>query len=228
MTGGAGMGGLKKSVTIKMSDNEEVRKELIEQSTPNALTSFFYRRPCISIWTPYIILLLMTVIVQLTDYFKMALQDDSWLVNDDDKVRHRDMVKLAKWELNRKAAGIDSKQEKLEENQVRFESGGMEQILVIYEDKSGRATGIFDKDTVVKIIELENKLTSWDKKSDNFTNKKFNGSNVAWKNMCFAGLDAPHDPRTNTSKCLKNQAYISLSTMFKDDWALLMQMRQPA
>lgn len=134
------------------------------------------------------------------------------------------MVKLAKWELNRKESGVDAKKEELEKDQVRFEPGFVEgfgpaTIMVVYEDKSGRASGIVNKKVIMDIIELEQKMTSWDNTSENFRNKKFNNNaRVAWKDMCFAGLDAPIDPRTNKAKCLKNQAYISAVGLFEDNW----------
>jgi len=73
MEGATSGGGLKKSMTIKMSDNEDVRRELIEQATPSKLTTFFYERPCISIITPYILLLLFSGIAIAGDVFKMDM-----------------------------------------------------------------------------------------------------------------------------------------------------------
>lgn len=152
---------MKRATTIKMSDNEEVRKELIIQSTPNALTSFFYQRPCISIWTPYILLFIFTAIISQSGYFDIAMMDDAWLINDDVKVINKDMVTLAKWELNRRKAGIDDKKESLEANQVRFETTDLSRVLIIYENKGSHPGGLMNKESIKKIMELEHQMTMW-------------------------------------------------------------------
>ena len=72
--------------------------------------------------------MICTGLIGVSDYFTMGLTDDSFLVNDDDLVVHRDMVNLANWELNRKKAGIDDKKEELEKDQVRFNTGGLDMI----------------------------------------------------------------------------------------------------
>ena len=77
-----------------MSDNPEVRAELIRQATPNRLTSFFAKRPCIAIITPYVLLIIFAVITIMGDVFKMDLMDDSWLINDHQKVVNRDIMNV--------------------------------------------------------------------------------------------------------------------------------------
>ena len=36
--------------------------------------------------------------------------------------------------------------------------------------------------------------------------------------MCFAGKDAPVDPRTGKSKCLKDVSYVSAINLFTENW----------
>ena len=118
-----------------MSDNEEVRKDLIRQTQPNVLTNFFYKRQCIAIITPYIFMVLFAGITFLDPkVYKMDFMDDSWLINDNIKVVNRDILNVAKWELNRKEAGIDTLKDKLEESQVRFEAGPLNTILLMYQN----------------------------------------------------------------------------------------------
>lgn len=95
-------------------------------------------------------------------------------------------------------------------------------LFVIYEDQSSRPAGFIDKATVRKMIELENAMINWDKpSSENFRNKEFNGNTrVAWSEMCYAGLDAEDDPRTGASKCLEDVSYISIATMFRDNFKM--------
>jgi hypothetical protein len=102
-------------------------------------------------------MLLMSVVVVMSDYFVISITDDSWYINDDDKLIHRDMIKLAHWELNRKSAGIDDKKDELELNQVRFSSEGMfgTDIMIIYEDNTSALGGLMNKDTIMKIIAFE-------------------------------------------------------------------------
>jgi len=47
---------LARTKSIKFSENQAVRDELAVASKPMALTNFFIRRPCLSIWIPYILL----------------------------------------------------------------------------------------------------------------------------------------------------------------------------
>jgi hypothetical protein len=77
-----------------MSDNPEVRAELIRQATPNQLTLFFSKRSCIAIITPYILLIIFAVITVMADVFKMDLMDDSWLINDHQMVANRDIMNV--------------------------------------------------------------------------------------------------------------------------------------
>jgi len=168
-------GGLMRSTTTKMSDNEAVRLDLIHQTRPMKLTKFFIEKPCIAIWTPYILLFIFAFIAGAGEMMTFELVDDSWLVNDDDKVINRDITNVAHWSLNREEAGIDKKQEKLDEDNVRYESNGLQSILVIYEDTAGGPTGLLKKSTLRKIIEIENAMISWSEKSDSFKNTKFNG-----------------------------------------------------
>ena len=75
------------------------------------------------------------------------------------------------------------------------------------------------KSTIEKIINLEHDLTSWNKKSNNFKGTKFNGKyDVSWREICFAGKDAPNDPRTGKAKCIENVSYISIISLFADNW----------
>jgi hypothetical protein len=202
-----------------MSDNEEVRRDLVRQANPNKLTTFFYERPCISIWTPYILLVIFSSIVFAGDVFKLDFMDDSWLVNDDIMVINRDMTNVAKWSLKRSEAGIDAKKEEMEKTQVRFDTDGMKAILVMYEDKSENVGGLLSKDTMMKVIELEHDLTSWNKKSKSFKNKEFNDkADVSWDSICFAGRDADIDKRNNKAKCLPNRSYVSAINLFTDNW----------
>jgi hypothetical protein len=112
------------------------------------------------------------------DAFKMDMQDDSWYVNDDIMMINRDLVNVAKWELNRNAAGIDAKKDKIEETQVRFSTDpllGNNMITLVYENKSSAPGGLMNKKSLMKAIELEHAMLLFDAKGANFKNKKFNG-----------------------------------------------------
>lgn len=62
--------------------------------------------------------------------------DDSWYILDDEKLMNRDIMNVAHWSLNRKESGVDAKQEKLEENQVRLDASMMSSIILMYEHDS--------------------------------------------------------------------------------------------
>jgi hypothetical protein len=146
-----------------------------------ALTNFFVRRPCISIITPYILLIIFAVIAFAGEMFSIGFErDDSNLVNDDQIVIDHDIVRYADKHLNRAEAQIDKKREDLLKEQIRYESGGLETILIVYENTSNDLPGLISKKNVETIIKLENDITSWDKPSDNFKNTKFKGTNVKW------------------------------------------------
>jgi hypothetical protein len=50
------------------------------------------------------------------------------------------------------------------------------------------------------IVKVEQAMLTWNKKSENFKNKKFNGkTDIKWTSICFAGEDAPIDPSTGES-----------------------------
>ena len=198
-----------------MSDDPEVRAELIRQATPNRLTSFFAKRPCIAIITPYVLLIIFAVITIMGDVFKMDLMDDSWLINDHQKVVNRDIMNVVQYGLNRKEAKIDAKKEELEADQVRFGTTGLNTILVMYDDKDKTsAGGLLSKKTMQKVIEIEHEIISWAKKSKNFKNAKFNDNEIiAWHDICFAGKDAESDPRTGKSKC-NDYSYNSAVSLF--------------
>lgn len=168
-----------------------------------ALTNFFVRRPCISIITPYILLIIFTVIAIAGEMFSIGFErDDSNLVNDHKIVIDADIVTYADKHLNRVEAQIDKKREDMLKEQIRYETGGLETILFVYENKSSEVEGLLAKKNIEKIIKLENDVTSWDKPSDSFKNSKFKGTNVKWVDLCFAGEDAPEDPRSETAACL--------------------------
>lgn len=178
------------------------------------LTNFFVRRPCVSIIVPYVILIIIAIIAFSAEMFNINFErDDSNLVNDDPIVIDNDIVTYAKDHLNREEAQIDKKRKEVLKDQVRYEAGGLNTILIIYENKSADLTGLITKKHIQNIIKLENEIIAWDKTSDNYKNKKFkNNANfkVKWRELCFAGEDAPIDPRTGQSECLTgNRSYVS-------------------
>ena len=115
------------------------------------------------------------------------------------------------------------------EKQVRYETGGLETILVVYENKPDRLPGLLSKKSVQAIIKLENEITSWDAPSESFANEKFKGTNVKWTHMCFAGEDAKIDERSRESACLSGgySAYASPVTLFVDEWKKLLGIMDP-
>jgi len=112
------------------------------------LTDFFVRRPCISILTPYFLLIIFAVIAFAGGMFNLNFEnDDASLVNSDPIVIDRDIVRLANKQLNRDQAKIDELKEKAVENQVRYES--KPPILIIYENKNTEKTGLLTKKTIM-------------------------------------------------------------------------------
>jgi hypothetical protein len=92
--------------------------------------------------------------------------------------------------------------------------------LLIYENKDTSSVGgLLNKKAITNVIKLEHDMIAWNKTSDNFINKEFNGKvNVAWGDLCFAGRDAEIDPRTGAAKCNKDSAYFSAVSIFTDEW----------
>jgi hypothetical protein len=120
------------------------------------ITEFFVRRPCISIITPYILLVILGGIAVMTDMMGFATMDDSWLLNDHEKVINRDIMKVSNWELNREKSGLDDAKKLEEGNWVRFKSNPeMNSILMMYEDKTGGPAGLLTKAAFKNIIQFE-------------------------------------------------------------------------
>ena len=68
----------------------------------------------------------------------------------------------------------DAKEE-MEENQVRFDTDGMKSIIIMYENKDeSRDKGLVNKKVMLDVIKWEHEILRWNKKSKNFSNKKFN------------------------------------------------------
>jgi hypothetical protein len=104
-----------------------------------ALTNFFIRRPCIAIITPYIILLILSVISVAAGMFNLGditSQDDGLIMGDPIVIDHN-IVRIAVDDLNRKESKIDKVKEDLLANQVRYEFEMMESpVILLYENKS--------------------------------------------------------------------------------------------
>jgi len=131
-----------------------------------AITNFFIRRPCVSIITPYVLLVIFAVITFAAGFIELSFeQDDSGLVNDDPMVVERDMIRFAHKNLNREEEGIDDARDKLLEDQVRYETGGFNRILLIYEEKEAGPLGLLTKSVIETIIKVEQEMISWDKPS---------------------------------------------------------------
>jgi hypothetical protein len=138
---------LARTKSIKFSDNQKVRDELAAASKPMAITNFFIRRPCVSIITPYVLLVLFAFVTFAAEFITLSFeQDDSGLVNDDPIVVQNDMIKYGKDNLFRDESGVDDKKEKMLENQVRYKSEGFNRILVIYESETDAITGLLSKE----------------------------------------------------------------------------------
>jgi hypothetical protein len=76
------------------------------------LTDFFVKRPCVSICTPYILLIILAVVAFAGEMFNIGFErDDSNLVNDHKIVIDTDIVKYADKQLNREEAKIDKLRE---------------------------------------------------------------------------------------------------------------------
>jgi len=87
----------------------------------------------------------------------------------------------------------------------------------MYQDTSGSAAGMLSKKALGNVIKLEQEVLRYRKKSTTFKNKKFKGTEVAWEDLCYAGLDAETDPRTGKSACLGNgMSYASAVSLFTD------------
>jgi hypothetical protein len=115
-------GAISRTKSIKFSDNQKVRDELEQSSQPMGLTNFFIRRPCVSILVPYFLLFVIAFITQAAGFINLDFRpDDSQLVNDNQIVIERDMIKFAHEELNREEEGIDDKRDKMLENQIRYQ-----------------------------------------------------------------------------------------------------------
>ena len=65
---------------------------------------------------------------------------------------------------------------------------------------------------------MEQQIVAWDKVSNGFDNKKFNGQKVSWNKLCFAGEDAKTDTRSGVSACHSERSYISPILIFNMAW----------
>jgi hypothetical protein len=124
-----------------------------------AITNFFIRRPCIAIITPYVILLILSVIAFSQQMFDVYIGQEDSLVFSDPIIIDDNIIKIAKDDLNRKEAKIDKLREDELEDQVRYEKGPMTSVLMLYEDVSttaeGKLYGLLNKESIIKVVEME-------------------------------------------------------------------------
>jgi len=124
-----------------------------------AITNFFIRRPCIAIITPYVILLILSVIAFSQQMFDVYIGQEDSLVFSDPIIIDDNIIKIAKDDLNRKEAKIDKLREDELEDQVRYEKSPMTSVLMLYEDVSTTAEsklyGLLNKESIIKVVEME-------------------------------------------------------------------------
>ena len=85
---------------------------------------------------------------------------------------------------------------------------------MLYEAVNDNKYGLLDIKAIRAIIQIEQQILAWDKPSGNFKNTKFNGASLAWQRICFAGENAPADPRTGSARCHPTLSYNSPLLLF--------------
>jgi hypothetical protein len=102
---------------------------------------------------------------------------------------NENMINMAGDSLGENIIEKEAKEELSEKLRHKFRRF-MGTTFVLYQniDKTS-LHGLWDIKYVNKMVDMENQFLTYKKKNNEFKNTTFNGMELEWKKMCFAGLD---------------------------------------
>jgi len=154
------------------------------------ITNLFINRPWAMICVPYLILVIFAVIAFSQGMFDVntETQDDGLLLSHP-ILMNDNIIKMAGDSLGENIIEKEAEEELSEKLRHKFVPF-MGTTFVLYQniDKTS-PHGLWDIKYVNKMVDMENQFLTYKKANEEFKNTTFNGMELEWKKMCFAGLD---------------------------------------